>query len=127
MRLKDRFGDYGIISVVIAVPMDDEPDTLRIDTWLMSCRAIGRTVEHQLMNCVVERACELGYRSIVGEYIATAKNEQVATFYPECGYQQIVDSTEYTARRFRLAVEDFVRRRSSVDIMSVDTAQPSFS
>ena len=41
VKLADRFGDYGLIAVVLGVAEDD--DTLRLDTWLMSCRAMGRT------------------------------------------------------------------------------------
>ena len=45
VRVADRFGDHGLIGVLIAAAADDDPRTLRVDTWLMSCRVIGRTVE----------------------------------------------------------------------------------
>ncbi len=90
LRLSDRFGDYGLVSVVLGVPESSTgAPTLRLDTWLMSCRAIGRTVEHGLMNEVVRRARELGYQALVGEYIPAARNELVAGFYPGVGFQPV--------------------------------------
>jgi predicted enzyme involved in methoxymalonyl-ACP biosynthesis len=62
VRVEDRFGDHGLIGVLIAVPAEEEPGTLRVDTWLMSCRVIGRTVEEYFVVELLERAHRLGYR-----------------------------------------------------------------
>ena len=86
LRLEDRFGDYGLVSVILGVRDEAAPSTLMIDTWLMSCRAIGRTVEQHLMNELVTRAVQRGYHHMVGEYRRTAKNTQVASFYPDSGF-----------------------------------------
>ena len=72
----------------------------------MSCRAIGRTVEHGLMNEVVRRARELGYQTLIGEYIPTAKNDLVAGFYPGVGFQP-VESDADDVRRFELSLTTF--------------------
>src|SRR5690606_6910371 len=82
-RLRDRFGGYGLISVVIGVPEPTAgPPTLRLDVWLMSCRAIARGVEAYLLNRVAAAAREVGYGALLGEYISTAKNGLVADLYP---------------------------------------------
>ena len=87
MRMTDRFGDYGLISVILAVDEPDQPEkTLRIDTWLMSCRVIGRTAEQFFFNVLVDRARELGYSRVVGEYIPTKKNSLVRDLHEKLGF-----------------------------------------
>lgn len=85
VRLADRFGDYGIISVVLGMPQDG--GALRLDTWLMSCRAMGRTVEHFVMNRIGERARQAGYERVTGEYLPTPKNVPVKTLLPDFGFK----------------------------------------
>jgi FkbH-like protein len=87
LRLADRFGDAGLVKLVMGVPMEGvEARTLRLDTWLMSCRVIARTVEEFTMNHVVAAAKGLGYERLRGEFIATAKNQLVADFYDRLGF-----------------------------------------
>ena len=85
VHLADKFGDYGIISVVLAVPHTE--DTLRIDTWLMSCRAMGRTVEHLVMNCIVHEAKAHKYEKLAAEYLPTPKNVPVKELLPSFGFE----------------------------------------
>ncbi len=86
-RLKDRFGDNGIISVV-AVTREQHGDA-RIDLWLMSCRVLGRKVEEAILADVIARARALGARRLVGEYCPTPKNKLVRELYPRLGFQEI--------------------------------------
>jgi FkbH-like protein len=86
-RLKDKFGDNGIISVV-AVARDGEEDA-RIDLWLMSCRVLGRKVEETILADMTARARALGARRLIGEYSATAKNALVRELYPRLGFTEI--------------------------------------
>lgn len=88
-RLKDKFGDNGIISVA-AVSRASASDA-RIDLWLMSCRVLGRKVEDAIMADLVARARALGARRLIGEYIATAKNELVSDLYPRLGFTKLDD------------------------------------
>jgi len=87
LRMRDRFGDYGLVAVIIAV-QDSSQDsaTLRIDTWLMSCRVIGRSAEQFIFNSVLKRARASGYSCLVGEYIATKKNAVVKDLYERLGF-----------------------------------------
>jgi len=76
VKLKDRFGDYGLISVIILEKVNDK--TLFVDTWIMSCRVLKRDVEHFAINHIVQRAIEDNIFEIHGEYIETAKNGLVS-------------------------------------------------
>jgi FkbH-like protein len=114
LRLRDRFGDYGLVGVVIAVPLTDtETPTLLIDTWLMSCRVIARTVEEHMMNRIAEAASDLGYQAIVGDFVPSAKNALVADLFPKFGFEAW-SATGNDAGRFRLMLHDFVRPKSFV-------------
>jgi FkbH-like protein len=82
MRASDRFGDSGLTGVLIAVP---EGGGLRVDTWLMSCRVLGRRLEELMFGALVRYAAENHFTHITGEYIPTAKNSQVADLYIRLG------------------------------------------
>ncbi len=84
LRLLDRFGDNGVISIIIG-KMDEEDDLL-IDTWLMSCRVLGRQVEPTTLNLVVAEGRRLGARRLVGEFIPTKKNGMVKDHYERLGF-----------------------------------------
>ncbi|NQT40867.1 MAG: HAD-IIIC family phosphatase, partial [Planctomycetes bacterium] len=82
LRVADRFGDYGLVAVVLGAPDENAPaKTLRIDTLLMSCRVIGRTVEEFFFNALLHRAREAGYQCLLGEFLPTRKNGLVADLY----------------------------------------------
>jgi FkbH-like protein len=87
MRLLDRFGDNGIIAIVIL--RRQAPDAMLIDTWLMSCRVLGRQVESTTLNVVAQLARGMGARRLVGEYIPTAKNAMVRDHYEKLGFVPI--------------------------------------
>ncbi len=84
IRLLDRFGDNGIIAIVIG--RLTAPDTVTIDTWLMSCRVLGRGVERTTLNLVAAQAQALGATRLVGEYLPTKKNGMVAEHYTKLGF-----------------------------------------
>lgn len=84
LRLADRFGDNGIIAVVIGRMIDAE--TLHLDSWLMSCRVLGRRVEQATLAVIVAQAGALGAKRIVGEYRPSPKNGMVADHYARLGF-----------------------------------------
>ena len=86
VRLSDRFGDNGIISVVIA---DKRAESWEIDTWLMSCRVLGRRVPEAVLAHLVSAARKSGAREIVGRYIPTPKNRIVADHYRGLGFSPV--------------------------------------
>jgi FkbH-like protein len=82
MRVTDRFGDSGLTGVLIAIP---DGTRLRVDTWLMSCRVLGRRLEEVMFAALVHYAAKNGYTELVGEYIPTAKNGLAADLYDRLG------------------------------------------
>jgi len=89
VRLADRFGDYGLISVVILKAAADE---VEIDTWLMSCRVLKRQVEDEVLNQIVRFAASRGIGRIRGVYLPTAKNAMVGDHYLQMGFTPLSDS-----------------------------------
>lgn len=82
--LKDKFGDNGMISVVICRPNSND---WVIDTWLMSCRVLKRRVEEQILEFVLARAREAGVKCLKGVYRPTAKNGLVKNHYRDLGFE----------------------------------------
>ena len=93
MRLRDRFGDNGLIGIAIGVP--ESREQWRVDSFLLSCRVIGRQAETVLLGALAQHAFEQGCKTLVGEYIPTAKNGQVADFYASYGFQAIEDNGQF--------------------------------
>ncbi len=85
--LEDRFGDYGLIGVVILHKEDAE--TAFVDTWLMSCRVLRRGMEEFIADKIVETAKKNGFKRVIGEYLPTAKNKMVRDLYAQMGFADL--------------------------------------
>ena len=85
-RLHDRFAEHGLVSSLLAV---NEEGTLRIKSWLMSCRIFSRTAEQYIMNRLVEIAVSTRVTRVVGEYVPTQKNGVVKNLYSELGFHRL--------------------------------------
>ena len=90
-RLADRFGDNGLISVVLG---EIEQDALRIDTWVMSCRVLKRDVEKLVLNELAAAAGSHGLRALRGRYAPTPRNELVRDLYPSLGFTTIASEAD---------------------------------
>lgn len=88
--LKDKFGDHGLISVIILQKMSSQ--TLFIDTWLMSCRVLKRGMEEYIINKLIDVSKKEGYTRIIGEYIPTLKNNMVCDIYDRMGFIRIEEN-----------------------------------
>ena len=82
-KLEDKFGDNGVVSVVIGKKKEN---VLHIDLWLMSCRVLKRDMEYAMMDELVGKCIENGIDKIVGYYYPTAKNGMVKDFYNLQGF-----------------------------------------
>ena len=82
-RVRDDLGDHGMISVVICTV---EKESWNIDSFLMSCRVLGRNVEHAIMNELVTQAIDNDVKTITGKYIPTQKNNLVANLLENFGF-----------------------------------------
>lgn len=87
--LRDKFGDHGLVSVVILEKRQD--NTLFIDTWLMSCRVLKRGMEEFIVNHLIREAAKNGFAAVIGEYIPTPKNAMVKGIYPAMGFAKIAE------------------------------------
>lgn len=107
--LRDRFGDHGLVGVVILKKTDTS--TLFIDTWLMSCRVLKRGMEEYIVNRLMQTARENGFSKVYGEYIATPKNAMVKDIYPTMGFEEIepgrycMDVTRYQEKKVYITEE----------------------
>jgi FkbH-like protein len=99
LRLRDRFADHGLVGVIIGVG-DGAGETLDIDTWLMSCRVLGRTADAEMLAQLTRRAADRGYRWVTGSYVPTAKNGMVRELYARFGFARD-DAGDHGATRWR--------------------------
>lgn len=117
-RLADTFGDSGMICVVICVR---EGEDWRIDTWLMSCRVLGRQVEEAVLEEVVRTARLRGIRRLIGTYIPTERNGLVKRHYAVLGFDPLghtddgvthweLDIQEWSPKELPLTVTRSARR-----------------
>ncbi|MCU1294649.1 MAG: haloacid dehalogenase [Bryobacterales bacterium] len=86
-RLADAFGDNGMISVVICRPRAESE--WEIDTWLMSCRVLGRRVEQMVLLQILEHAKRAGVHTLIGIYRPTDRNKLVEDHYAKLGFKQL--------------------------------------
>ncbi len=93
-RLKDKFGDNGIVSLAIGNIRGEGMDELHIVLWLMSCRVLKRDMEFAMMDEMVKRAKERGIKTIYGYYYPTAKNKMVKDFYLLQGFDKVHEDAE---------------------------------
>ena len=107
--LEDKFGDNGLIAVIIMKKQDEE--TLFIDTWFMSCRVLKRGMEDFTLNTMIEAAREKGYKRIVGEYLPTPKNKMVENHYPSLGFQKLEGTP---TAQYVLDVEQYQTRENYI-------------
>jgi len=119
LRLTDRFGDNGIISILIGEMNDDATHpTLVMDTWLMSCRVLGRQVEEATLNLLAEQAGAMGARAIEGVYLPTKKNGMVREHYARLGFEKIEENADGSSR-WRLPLDEFQPRPVVLETVAI--------
>lgn len=109
--LEDKFGDNGLIAVIILEKVDAE--TLFIDTWFMSCRVLKRGMENFALNTIVDYACANGFKKIIGEYIPTLKNGMVKEHYPNLGFDVVAEAE---TAKWLLNVDNYQKRECYINI-----------
>ena len=108
--LEDKFGDNGLIAVIIMKPLDKE--TLFVDTWFMSCRVLKRGMENFTLNTMVEKAKAAGYKRIIGEYLPTPKNKMVENHYTGLGFSPVEGAA---TAQFELNVNEYQNRECYIE------------
>jgi FkbH-like protein len=90
IRVSDKFGDYGLVGVGILHAGERDWE---IDTFLMSCRVLGRGIESAFLRKLADDARAAGAGALVGRYVPTSKNAQVADLYPRHGFATVAEGT----------------------------------
>lgn len=93
-KLEDRFGDNGVVSVVIA---RKDGRSAHIGLWLMSCRVLKRGMEDAMMDELIGRCRKAGIDTVFGYYYPTAKNGMVREFYAQFGFSKVSEDEEGNA------------------------------
>jgi FkbH-like protein len=114
-RLSDRFGDNGLISIVLG---RREGRVLEIDLWLMSCRVLKRDMEAAMLDALVDAAREIGVHTLRGQYLPTKKNAMVADHYPKLGFATESVAADGTAV-YTLEVAGYRRRTRHIRVMEL--------
>jgi FkbH-like protein len=118
LRLLDRFGDNGMIAVVIGRFTEAGSADMLIETWLMSCRVLGRGVEEATLALTAAEAARLGADRLIGEYRPTAKNGMVREHYKRLGFAPLSETrngmTPGGVTRWVLPLRDFVAKPVSM-------------
>jgi FkbH-like protein len=118
VRLIDRFGDNGMIAVVICVERGME---WVIDTWLMSCRVLNRKVEQATLNYIVSHAKKAGIHTLIGEYFKTERNTMVNDHYHRLGFAPLF--TNEDGSRWQLSVASYNAVPTPIEIVAATTAR----
>jgi FkbH-like protein len=111
VRLSDKFGDNGLISVVI---VSVEGPIATVDTWLMSCRVLKRQMEDEVVNEIVRLAILRDCTEIVGHYLPTEKNGMVRDLFPRMGFTLVEETPERAT--WRLETATFTPRPTHIQI-----------
>jgi FkbH-like protein len=115
VRLEDIFGDNGMISVVICRPA--EAGVWDIDTWLMSCRVLGRNVEHMVLREILVHARAAGIGTLFGVYKPTERNQLVIDHYAKLGFfKSLEEATGLT--RWVLPVDGAMPESAPMKVIS---------
>lgn len=118
IRLNDRLGDNGIIATVI---LRKSGDDAVVDTWIMSCRVLGRRVEELTVQLIAEHARRMGCRRVVGRYTPTAKNRIVEGLYMQQRFEEA--GSDGPTRLYILDVGSFQPRSVPIAIIKPELAQ----
>jgi FkbH-like protein len=111
VRLADRFGDHGLVSVLIA---SQRGPVVEIDDWLMSCRVLKRGVERMLLEQLADWAGEHGVGEVRGKFIPTGRNELVRTLLDDLGFERLSESEGVVS--YRLVLSTFERPRHFINV-----------
>lgn len=101
----DRHGDYGVSGMIIIQQDKDDPSQAVIDSFLMSCRVIGRNVERVFFDEVIQALQGIGLAHLRGEYLSTAKNSQVQQFYSALGFESVTQTEK--RREYQLTLANY--------------------
>ena len=119
-RLSDRFGDNGLVSVIIG---KKEGAALYIVLWLMSCRVLKRGMEQAMLDVLVKQAQAADGTELIGEYLPTKKNQMVAGLYASFGFSKIREDADGRTI-WRLPLAGYEAQAKFIEIKEVEEVRP---
>ena len=111
-RLSDKYGDNGVVSVVIGNIRGAE---LHIDLWIMSCRVLKRDMEFAMLDTLVQAAKEKGIDTIFGYYYPTAKNAMLKELFGRFGFEKTSDDGSGNTV-WRLSINGYENKNSHISV-----------
>ena len=111
-KLTDKFGDNGVVSVVIG---HKEDNNLHIDLWLMSCRVLKRNMEYAMLDTLVNKCVENNIKNIYGYYYKTAKNAMVKDLFSDFGFE-LMSENENGNRVFVFNINNYTPKNNIIKI-----------
>jgi len=118
-KLEDKFGDNGVVSVIIGSRKDGafgERTELHIDLWIMSCRVLKRDMEYAMMDALAESCIKNGVKRIVGYYYPTKKNGMVKDFYESQGFEKIFEDSEGNTIWEYILQNDYIKKQCVIQV-----------
>jgi len=112
-RLVDRYGDNGVVSVVIGEIKDKE---LHVRLWLMSCRVLKRNMEYAMLDELIHQTLIMGINKVVGYYIPTKKNKMVSTLLDDFGFQHKSDTDGMSIWDFSVP-DEYKNRNKFIEVL----------
>lgn len=109
-KLVDKFGDNGVVSVIIGRIDNQE---LYLDLWLMSCRVLKRGMEYAMMDALVKKCLDMNIRWMNGFYYPTTKNSMVRDFYHLQGFEKVYEDNAGNSK-WKFEVTDKYKNKNSV-------------
>lgn len=115
-RLVDRFGDNGLVSVLIFRQHPEQSGVMEIDTWVMSCRVFARELEFEAMNIAVDAARRRGVRALRASYVPTQKNGVIRDLYSNLGFTRSGGEPSIGgATEWELSLSTYVGRKTHIE------------
>ena len=111
-RLEDKFGDNGIVSVIIGRKFNN---ILDIELWLMSCRVLKRNMEFAMLDCLVKKCLDLNISEIHGHYLKTSKNSMVSELFRDFGFT-ITELLPNGDSSWKLMISDYKQKNYSINV-----------
>ena len=110
-RLEDRFGDNGLITVVTGKLNENQ---VHIDLWFMSCRVLKRDMELAMLDALVLKAIENGFKELIGYYYQTQKNGMVADHYSKLGFKLVSEAENQSSSVWKLELKNYETRNKNI-------------
>ena len=115
-KLEDKFGDNGVVSVLIGHKERNERLELHLDLWLMSCRVLKRDMEFAMMDELVKDCRKQGISVIYGYFYPTGKNAMVRNFYSVQGFDKVREDSEKTVWKYEIPA-DYEDKNNYIEIV----------